>query len=162
MNEDPFRLKPEHQLYVSLIVLTLTAAVQATVLFSNSVFVLQTMGIPTLIVYAAAAICYIVMPWVVAHIDDIKHARLTSVALLGFCFWIGAEEVVHASHQYETPEIAQAVAGTLWSPEHVKQGAQILIVAITLVMVELLSHFQHHGIAMYRQAKRKIRHKPKK
>ena len=161
MNEDPFRLKPEHQLYVALAVIIFTGAVQAIVLISNSLYVLQTLGTMLLIIYGAAAICYLLWDWVMVHIDDIKHARLTKSLLLGFCFWIGAEEALHASHHYQTPEIAQAVASVFWSPEDITKGAQVIVVALTLLMIEILSHFQRNGIVLYRSAKKKVCRKKK-
>jgi hypothetical protein len=159
--DDPLRLEPDHLLVLAMIVIGLTASVQAIVLLSNSSFVLRALGVSTLIIYLAAAICYMLMPWIEAHLDEYTaHLRGTRWALLAFCFWIGSEETAHASHSYDTPEVVSALAGLFVHNSDVAVHiGRIITVVATLLMIELLAHLQIHGVVLFRHAqKAKRRH----
>lgn len=159
VNEDPFKLSPQHSMAIGIAVIALTASVETFVLFSNSAFAYRMLGIGGLLVYASAAGCYILWPWFVAHLDEFKNLHVIKMALLGFCLWVGAEETAHASHAYQTPEITEAIARVALPMDWARAGANILIVTMILAMIEILNHLRYHGIVLYRTSQKKVRRK---
>ena len=128
----------------SAIVIVTTLA-QGTILLNNTAFTMQAFGWAFTTIFLAAAACYIAMPWIADHIDDIAHSGVTRAMLFAFCFWVTFEEHVHASHGFKSPEGVTAIASIFVPESDARLIATILAVGALLAIVEALHHLHCHG-----------------
>jgi hypothetical protein len=150
-------LSPHAQLYIGLLIVAATTLGQAVILFNNASFALHNFGWAFLMIYLSAATCYIVLPWVSHHIEDFAHLGLTKATLLGFCFWLTFEEHVHAAQGFKAPEGLAAIASMVLNHDSAKLISLGLVVAALLAVVEVLYHFQSHGVTIVREARKRIK-----
>lgn len=137
--------------WLGVIIVVATSSVQGVVLYNNASFTLSAFGWAFLIIYLAAATCYIVLPWIAATIEEFAHVGGTRLALFTFCFWITFEEHLHASHTFHPPEGATAIASLFVSTDGAKYLANFLVVCALLGVVEFLHHLHHHGATLVKK-----------
>lgn len=149
------------QFWLGAVVVCATAIMQSVILFDNASFTLEAFGGAFLVVYISAAICYIVLPWIEDHIEEFAPVAHTRLALLAFCFWIGAEATFHTSAAYAAPEGVTKLAGIFVGPETAKGIAILITIAFVLLVIEVLSRLHYHGADLmkknYRAVKRRKR-----
>lgn len=159
---NPTKWDAEVQFWIGAVIVTMTSIMQAVILFSNASYTFAAFGAAFFTIYLTAAICYIALPWVEPHLEDLAHVGRTRIALLAFCFWIGAEETWHSSAAYAAPEGLMRIAGTLTGPETAKGIAILITVASVLAIIEFLSHLHRGGVCLMRRNYRHVakrRHK---
>jgi hypothetical protein len=145
------------QFRFGLLIVILTASVQSVILFNNAVYTLNAFGAAFLVIYLAAASCYIALPWIGEMIDEVAHSGVTRLSLLVFCFWVTLEEHVHASHEFKSPEGITSFWALFFEQETAKGIAVFIVVSALLAIVEVLFHLQHHGAHLTRNAYRKMK-----
>lgn len=150
------------QFWLGAVITAVTAIMQGVILFDNANYTLAAFGGAFLVVYVAAAMCYIVLPWIEDHIEEFAPVAHTKWALLAFCFWIGAEATFHASSAYAAPEGITKLAGLLTGPETAKGIAILVTIGFVLLVIEVLSRLHYHGADLmkknYRYVRRTKRH----
>ncbi len=135
--------KAQAEFWTGIAIVTVTAIMQGVVLFNNASFTLHSFGASFLVIYLTAATCYILLPWAEEFLEE--HTRLARWALLGFCFWIGMEEMLHSAHAFQAPEGTAAVAATFSDIGKAKTIAATVAAFFALVVIETLWHFHHRG-----------------
>jgi hypothetical protein len=148
---------PHDRLKIGIFIVAVTATVQGVILFGNSTYALHTFGAPFLIIYLAAASCYIAWPWIGDFVDDFAHSGAIRVGLFAFCLWITFEEHVHAAQHFKAPEGLTGFWSFFFEHDSAKLISLGIIVAALLGVVELMHHLQHHGASLIKGAHKDIK-----
>lgn len=152
----------ETEFWLGAVIVFVTAVMQAVLLFKNANFTLHTFGTAFLIIYLAAATCYIVLPWLEELIDEFAHMTLTRWVLLGFCFWIGAEEMFDQAKAFHAPDGIVKAASLFTTPEAARDIAILISAFAALAVIEVLWHVHQHGARTVKKNLRRVRRVPKK
>jgi MFS-type transporter involved in bile tolerance (Atg22 family) len=146
------------QFWTGVAVVTITAIVQMATLFSNANYTLEAFGKLLLIIYLAAAACYIMLPWVEDYLEE--HTHVIRYVLLAFCAWIGTEEFLHQAHAFQAPDGAMALATLFMERDHARSLVITVIAIVGVIMVEVLWHIHSKGAKLVRGNLHAVR-KPK-
>jgi len=148
MNEDPLDLERRSILLIGIVIVVLSTAAQLTVFFNNTGYTIQYFGTGVAIIYIAAAISYVLLPWVAVHMPDFTDLRWVKVGLLAFCSWITLEEHLHAAEHFKTPEGLNLITSSFLPEGSGRQVMTLIIVISIFIAVEFINKLQHHGIKM--------------
>ncbi len=130
---------------------------QVIVLYSNIGFVAHYFGVVMLSIYLAATVASIALPYAATILGPSRHTRMTGIFTSLFIAWITVEENIHASKAWAAPEGASHILQTLGFEDTQAKGITIvLMIAVSYVVVELLSHFSHAGYHLTHDAHRKL------
>lgn len=145
------------QFWLGAVIVAITALMQSVILFDNAKYTMASFGGAFLVVYISAAVCYITLPWIEDHIEEFAPVARTRLALLAFCFWIGAEATFHTSAAYAAPEGVTKLAGFFTGPETAKGIAILVAIAFVVMMIEVLSRLHYHGADLMKKNYRAVR-----
>ena len=149
-------LRAKGQRNLALGLFAIAAMVQGTILFNVSGFTLTNYGWSVSIIYLAAAVSIIILPWVAEHLDEIVHIKAVRMGLMAFCAWLTFEEHLHAAEHYTAPEGVEKLA-SLWVSHDIAVliSKGLLVIAIFIV-VEVFSHINEVAQKLYAQSHREL------
>lgn len=147
------------EFWLGAVIVLVTTLMQAVLLFKNASFTLHAFGMAFLVIYLAAVTCYIILPWLEDYIEEFTHMALTRWSLLGFCFWIGTEEMLEQAQAFHAPDGLTKAASLITTPEAAKDIAILLAAFAALVVIEVLWHLHLHGARLCKKNYSRIRRK---
>lgn len=141
---------------LSLFVPAITAHV--LVFVNNFGYVAHYFGTVMLVAYITATAAAIAWPHVISVLGASTHTRATSWALSVFIGWITVEENIHASKTWHAPEGTSQVLAAFGLPEVQAKGIAVaMMVVVSFLVVEMLTHFLHTGYHLSHDAHCKLR-----
>jgi hypothetical protein len=160
MEKEPPELNAQTLLVFGVAILAIALTAWALVVFYNINFVSRNFGFVVVVAYSAAAAGMLVLPAYAVHFGHSRHLFLTRVAVTAFCSWITLEENLHAAEHWQAPPMAMQVASAVLAPDDAKKLALIVFALLLFAVLELLSHFMHHGYHLVHDGAHQLRSKP--